>query len=157
EPLCRLVDSDDADTRREAIQALASLVQRDLPEEARQYISSVLDKAGIRVSRDAPRRPLDVRPGRPQHAPRHAEPAPRAPSPGPARPASRDQVAPLLNFQKLTPGIELVGRFRVVQRVGGGGFGTVYLVEDTMVREELVLKILSPHLSLDPAMIRRFV
>jgi serine/threonine-protein kinase len=45
----------------------------------------------------------------------------------------------------------------VLQRVGGGGFGTVYLVEDVMVKEELVLKILSSQLSLDPTMIRRFV
>jgi serine/threonine-protein kinase len=45
----------------------------------------------------------------------------------------------------------------VLHRVGGGGFGTVYLVEDVMVKEEMVLKILSSQLSLDPTMIRRFV
>jgi serine/threonine-protein kinase len=61
------------------------------------------------------------------------------------------------NYQKLAPGAELMGRFRVVQRIGGGGFGTVYLVEDLVVNEQMVLKILSTQLSLDPNMIRRFV
>jgi serine/threonine protein kinase len=36
----------------------------------------------------------------------------------------------------------LLGRFRVVQRIGGGGFGTVYLVEDVLVNEALVIKVL---------------
>jgi serine/threonine-protein kinase len=62
-----------------------------------------------------------------------------------------------LHYQKLAPGTELLGRFRVVQRIGGGGFGTVYLVEDVLVKEALVIKVLSPQLSLDPTMIKRFV
>jgi len=163
EPLCRLVDSQDADTRREAIQALVQLMQRELPEEARHYIATVLDKAGIRTTRHSPAKPMDVRPTKHAHPPRGVEDrapkpvaaaAPRPPRPLP--PASGEGASPL-NFQKLAPGTDLANRFRVVQRIGGGGFGTVYLVEDLMVREEMVLKILSPHLSLDPAMIRRFV
>jgi serine/threonine-protein kinase len=67
------------------------------------------------------------------------------------------EIAPALDVQKLEPGTVLGRRFRVIERIGGGGFGTVYRVEDVVVHEELVLKVLSPHLSLDESMIRRFV
>ncbi len=62
-----------------------------------------------------------------------------------------------LDFQHLPPGTELLGRFRIVNRIGGGGFGTVYRAEDLLVNEELVLKVLSPQLSHDPQVIKRFV
>ena len=168
EPLCRLVDSEDTDTRREALQALVAMAQRELPEQARQAVLTVLEKAGMRVNRNAPRNSMAMggpRPGdslRPGEVPRSGETPPRANSnPSPANafagPGEAAHAAPTRNFQQLAPGTELIGRFRVLQRIGGGGFGTVYLVEDVMVKEDLVLKILSPQLSLDPTMIRRFV
>jgi len=170
EPLIRLAESSDVDIRREAIQALTSLVQRELPERARQNIVAALDKAGVRLTRDV-QKPMSVRGARrgehpeasslappaaagPGAPPAGEAPGTRSPVPG-ASPASGE--SPKLNFQKLAPGTELAGRFRVVQRIGGGGFGTVYLVEDVLVHETLVLKILSPQLSLDPNMIKRFV
>jgi serine/threonine-protein kinase len=150
-----------------------SLVSRDLPEETRQTIVGVLDKAGMRVAR-VTQKPMNVRTSRgPEGRGSAAEPsaglpvlhgAPQSQSQTPDANAAASGAAdavppagPKLNLQKLAPGDELVGRFRVVQRIGGGGFGTVYLVEDVVVKESLVLKILSPQLSLDPTMIRRFV
>lgn len=62
-----------------------------------------------------------------------------------------------LNYQNLPIGTRLLDRFAVLRRIGGGGFGAVYLVEDVIVREELVLKILNPQLSMDQNMVRRFV
>ncbi len=59
--------------------------------------------------------------------------------------------------QDLRPGTVLAERYRVVRRIGSGGFGTVYLVNDITVKEDLILKVLSPHISVDPAMIQRFV
>ena len=167
-PLCRLVESEDAETRREALEAVTALAQQDLPEETRQLIAAVLDKAGVRVLRNASNKPLGTRHGRPGDAPRGGDsprsglsPSPssaKSPATGPApAPAEPARETPTRNFQNLLPGTELIERFRVLQRVGGGGFGTVYLVEDVMVNEEIVLKILSPQLSLDPSMIRRFV
>jgi serine/threonine-protein kinase len=165
EPLCRLAESDDTDTRREALQALVALFPRDLSEDSRLTISAVLEKAGVRITRASGRKPMDVRTGRNPDAGREQNsPASMAANPAsagaPTPPANAPvpvRATPARNFQNLSPGTELIGRFRVLQRVGGGGFGTVYLVEDTMVKEELVLKILSPQLSLDPNMIRRFV
>jgi serine/threonine-protein kinase len=171
EPLCRLSESSDPETRREALGALVSMTERELPEESRVAVMAALDKAGVRLRRTYKKqKPLGVRTGRSvesRPAETTASPSPAAPSPTPraageiprsgdagAAPASQ---AIAHNFQKLAPGAELLGRFRVVQRVGGGGFGTVYLVEDGLVNEQLVLKILSPQLSMDPNMIRRFV
>ena len=157
EPLCRLAESNDAETRREALQALQTVGQRDLAEPARVIVLAALEKAGVRFTRGPKRAgrgpgqgPLEVRVS--DHTPAHGHsPAPQSPAP------TRVSMSEVRNFQKLAPGTELMGRFRVIQRIGGGGFGTVYLVEDLVVNEQLVLKILSTQLSLDPNMIRRFV
>jgi serine/threonine-protein kinase len=179
-PLCRLAESDDKDTRREALQTLVALSQKNIPAEARETIIAVLEKAGVRVARKVTLKPMNIRTGRPGDSLRPGEmqgpgdflrpgETPRAgatpsgdasqPPAAGSTPVPGEPVAatPTRNFQNLAPGTELAGRFKVLQRVGGGGFGTVYLVEDVLVREEMVLKILSSQLSLDPTMIRRFV
>ena len=51
----------------------------------------------------------------------------------------------------------LAERYRVVRQIGQGGFGTVVLVEDTMVREQLILKFLNPQMAADARMIKRFI
>ena len=170
EPLCRLAESSDPETRRESIQALQAVGQRELAEPARQIVIAALEKAGVRFTR-GPKRAgasgrgtMEVRIH--DHTPAHSRgqahsqlqsqsPA-QAPPPA-ATPPTRVNMGEVKNYQKLAPGAELMGRFRVIQRVGGGGFGTVYLVEDIVVNEQLVLKILSTQLSLDPNMIKRFV
>ncbi len=166
EPLSRLAESSDTDIRREAIQALTALLNRELPEEARQTVVGILDKAGVRTARQV-LKPMVVRGAKQAEAAPSGTtagtPAPQAtPSSEPGKAASggagaNAPEAVRLHFQKLAPGTELLGRFRVVQRIGGGGFGTVYLVEDVLVNETMVLKVLSPQLSLDPTMIKRFV
>jgi len=47
-------------------------------------------------------------------------------------------------------------RFRIIRQVGKGAFGVVILVEDTMVRDEFILKFLNPHFAADETMIKRF-
>jgi serine/threonine-protein kinase len=160
EPVCRLVSSQSAEVRREAVQALTTFNRLpDLPTDLRQLLVETLESVGVQADRTKIR-PLEVRGGYGPEADRPAEtrkrPAEESPTPSSeeSKPAPRERV---LNFQQLEPGIVLNERYRVVERIGGGGFGTVYLVEDVVVREELVLKILAPHLSLDSNMIRRFV
>lgn len=164
DPICRLVGSQSADVRREAVQALTAFNRKsDLPSDLRAQLVETLESVGIHADRTKIR-PLEVRGGYGPEADRPAEvrrrsgdeaaPSGDTPAPEQAKPASRERI---LNFQQLEPGTVLNERYRVVERVGGGGFGTVYLVEDVIVREELVLKILAPHLSLDANMIRRFV
>ena len=167
EPLCRLAESSDSETRREAIQALQAVGQRELAEPAREIVVAALEKAGVRFTRGSKRpgggRGHGTLQVRVHETPAYgrAQAASGGQTPGAGTPAAqgptRVNMGEVKNFQKLAPGAELMGRFRVLQRIGGGGFGTVYLVEDQVVNEQMVLKILSTQLSLDPNMIRRFV
>ena len=62
-----------------------------------------------------------------------------------------------LDTAAMTPGNILAGRYRIVQQIGKGGFGTVVLVHDRMVKEDIVLKFLHPHLATDAQMMQRFI
>jgi HEAT repeat protein len=48
-------------------------------------------------------------------------------------------------------------RYRFLQKIGKGAFGTVVLVHDTVVDDELILKFLNPNVSSDEEMRKRFV
>jgi serine/threonine-protein kinase len=61
-----------------------------------------------------------------------------------------------IDADTLEPGYMLVERYRVIRRVGKGGFGAVILVEDTEVSEEIILKFLNREVALDDNMIERF-
>jgi len=62
-----------------------------------------------------------------------------------------------LDISALKPGDMLEGRYKYVERIGKGAFGTVLLFEDTVVDERLVLKFLNPSVSQDEEMMQRFV
>jgi serine/threonine-protein kinase len=62
-----------------------------------------------------------------------------------------------IDIATLEPGVVLVDRYRVIRRVGQGSFSVVFLVDDTMVHEDVILKILNPQVALDDHMIKRFV
>lgn len=62
-----------------------------------------------------------------------------------------------LDISTLEPGAMLENRYRYVKRIGKGAFGTVLLMEDTVVGEELILKFLNPNVSSDEEMMKRFV
>jgi len=61
-----------------------------------------------------------------------------------------------IDADTLEPGDMLVERYRVMRRVGKGGFGAVILVEDTVVGEEIILKFLNREIAADGNMIERF-
>ncbi len=48
-------------------------------------------------------------------------------------------------------------RYKVIKQIGKGAFGTVILVHDTIVSEEIILKFLNPQVASDENMIRRFI
>ena len=65
--------------------------------------------------------------------------------------------APSLDLAKLEPGQIIDGRYKYIQPIGKGAFGTVILVEDSIVQERLVLKFLNKNISSDEEMMQRFV
>ncbi len=75
--------------------------------------------------------------------------APAAPS-APTAPA-------VLDISKLKPGDVVDGRYKYIEKIGKGAFGTVLLMQDQVVDERLILKFLNPNVSSDEEMMKRFV
>ena len=74
-------------------------------------------------------------------------------APAPAAPT----MAPVLDISKLQPGDVIDGRYKYIEKIGKGAFGTVLLMEDEVVDEQLILKFLNPNVSSDEEMMKRFV
>jgi serine/threonine-protein kinase len=62
-----------------------------------------------------------------------------------------------LDISSLKAGDLIEGRYKFIEKIGKGAFGTVLLFEDTVVQERLVLKFLNPSVSQDEEMMQRFV
>src|SRR5882672_365799 len=67
------------------------------------------------------------------------------------------EAAGRLDIQTLKPGDIIEGRYKYIDRIGRGAFGTVLLMEDTVVDERLILKFLNPNVSNDEEVMKRFV
>jgi len=63
----------------------------------------------------------------------------------------------VLNVSKLEPGVIIEGRYKYIEKIGKGAFGTVLLMHDQVVDERLILKFLNPNVSSDEEMMKRFV
>ena len=118
----------------------------------------------------------------PQPRPMQAQPtpppaAPPAPRQAPASPAATTTAARTLliegtdlsavtssapaaasfDINSLKSGDMIEGRYKFIQKIGKGAFGTVVLVEDTVVEERLILKFLNANVASDEEMMKRFV
>ena len=71
-------------------------------------------------------------------------------------PAAPEQQM-VLDIAALEPGDVIDGRYKYVEKIGKGAFGTVLLMQDTVVDERLILKFLNPNFSSDEEMMKRFV
>jgi serine/threonine-protein kinase len=66
-------------------------------------------------------------------------------------------MMPQLDISKLKPGDVIDGRYKYIEKIGKGAFGTVLLMQDDVVDERLILKFLNPNVSSDEEMMKRFV
>ena len=57
----------------------------------------------------------------------------------------------------LNPGDLIEGRYKFIEKIGKGAFGTVLLMEDTVVDDRLILKFLNPNVAEDEETMKRFV
>jgi eukaryotic-like serine/threonine-protein kinase len=62
-----------------------------------------------------------------------------------------------LDISTLKTGDIIEGRYKYIDRIGRGAFGTVLLMEDTVVDERLILKFLNPNVAQDEEVMKRFV
>ncbi len=69
----------------------------------------------------------------------------------------QEAQATKLDIVTLNPGDIIEGRYKYIEKIGKGAFGTVLLMEDTIVEERLILKFLNPNVSNDEEMMKRFV
>ena len=67
------------------------------------------------------------------------------------------EAMPVLDISKLEPGNIIDGRYKYIEKIGKGAFGTVLLMQDQVVDERLILKFLNPNVSSDEEMMKRFV
>jgi serine/threonine-protein kinase len=76
-------------------------------------------------------------------------------------PTSKEQALPeapaMLDISSLEPGAVIDGRYKFIEKIGKGAFGTVLLMKDQVVEERLILKFLNPNVSSDEEMMKRFV
>jgi len=63
----------------------------------------------------------------------------------------------VLDISTLEPGDVIDGRYKYIEKIGKGAFGTVLLMQDEVVDEHLILKFLNPNVSSDEEMMKRFV
>jgi serine/threonine-protein kinase len=164
--LTPLLDHTSKEVRLEAITALTRLVDDRTADTVRARLETVssgfadatVSHAAMRAVEDLESRfssqAVAVRDG----TKRMAEPGrtllvERADIEGMMR-QSREQR---LDISSLKEGDVLEGRYRYVKKIGKGAFGTVLLMEDTVVDEQLILKFLNPNVSQDEEMMKRFV
>lgn len=70
---------------------------------------------------------------------------------------SRSREVQTIDLSALQPGDMIENRYKYIQKIGKGAFGTVVLVEDTVVDDRLILKFLNPNVASDEEMMKRFV
>jgi eukaryotic-like serine/threonine-protein kinase len=173
--LLPLMARPERELRIEAMQALSKLVDERRAEQLRTELQAQASSSDQTISRVAAAAlaELDNRVagavaatgGTSAPIPPTARPAPPPPAMEASRTAVIDAAAqsriaegpPRLDIQTLKPGDIIEGRYKYIDRIGRGAFGTVLLMEDTVVDERLILKFLNPNVSTDEEVMKRFV
>jgi serine/threonine-protein kinase len=183
--LLPLVARPEREIRIEAMQALSKLADEGRAEQVREQLQAQAGSQDQTISRMAAaavteldNRLAGIAAGTPTAA-ALPPPLPAAPVQSGIRPAHASAPEPTrtvvindqarrqaeaaataaarLDIGTLKPGDILEGRYKYIDRIGRGAFGTVLLMEDTVVDERLILKFLNPNVSGDEEVMKRFV
>ncbi|MBV8742250.1 MAG: HEAT repeat domain-containing protein [Sinobacteraceae bacterium] len=179
--LLPLVSQSEREVRIEAIQALAKLVDERRVEQLRAELRTQAGSTDQTIARmaasamaeleDRLASPLTPLSGTALGAAASSLPPPtvRPPLPptGEQKTAIMSEAAASaggkqagdtrLDIGTLKAGDIIEGRYKYIDRIGRGAFGTVLLMEDTVVDERLILKFLNPNVSNDEEVMKRFV
>ena len=163
--LTPLLEHPEREVRVEAMQALATIADPASAETLRTQLKVQISAPDQTIARAAESALADLERrlsgatltggalGATQPQPTH-EAAPEVPVPSSA---ARAAAVERLDIQTLRPGDVIEGRYKYLERIGRGAFGTVLLMEDTVVDERLILKFLNPNVATDEEVMKRFV
>ena len=183
DPLLPMMSRPEREVRIEAIQALAKLVDERRAEQFRSELQAQASSSDQTVARMAAaaiseleNRLAGLTPtggATPTSAVAPSAIRPPQPAPPPSAPAevaktmvisdqavshaAKQAETARLDIQQLKSGDVIEGRYKYIDRIGRGAFGTVLLMEDTVVDERLILKFLNPNVSTDEEVMKRFV
>jgi HEAT repeat protein/tRNA A-37 threonylcarbamoyl transferase component Bud32 len=169
--LIKLLDRPEKEIKIEAINALARLADDKRADSVRSYIHSVGNAATDDTIAHAAVRAIEEIDGRYSSTAVAAQ-AKAAKMAEPARTLLLEKsdvdavikkaeeasgASQRMDISTLKPGDVLEGRYKYIEKIGKGAFGTVLLMEDTVVDERLILKFLNPTMASDEEMMKRFV
>ena len=165
--LLPLLGREEKAIRVEAVQALARLADEKSASTIKaklQPFMAIADETVARIAADAviglDNRFSSSAVAAAHMADRMAEPARTLLVDGAdvARLVEAAEAAPVkLDITLLNAGDIIEGRYKYIEKIGKGAFGTVLLMEDTVVDERLILKFLNPNVAQDEEMMKRFV
>jgi serine/threonine-protein kinase len=171
EPLVRLLERPEKEVKVEVMNALARLADDKRADSIRTYIQSAgaastdatVQHAALRAIEEIDGRYSSTAIAAQAKAAQMAEPArtlllDKADVASVIKRAEEASAATAkLDISTLKTGDMIEGRYKFIEKIGKGAFGTVLLVEDTVVEERLILKFLNPNVSQDEEMMKRFV
>jgi serine/threonine-protein kinase len=170
EVLTRLLSQGERETKIEALTALARVADDRRIDSIRGHIMSAMQNSADETLIHAAEHALEDLDSRystaaiaaEQKAVKFAEPSKtllveKADISNIVKTAEETAEASRLDINTLKPGDSIEGRYKFIEKIGKGAFGTVLLVEDSVVEERLILKFLNSNVAQDEEMMKRFV
>jgi serine/threonine-protein kinase len=171
EPLLKLLDNPEKEIKVEVMNALARLADDRRADSIRSYIHAAGSTSNEHTVAQAAMSALGEIDSRFSSTAIAAQQKVATAAPTPSEAAKtllvekadiaaivkKAEEAQKLDISTLKSGDVIEGRYKYIEKIGKGAFGTVVLVEDTVVEERLILKFLNPNVSQDEEMMKRFV
>jgi HEAT repeat protein/tRNA A-37 threonylcarbamoyl transferase component Bud32 len=167
--VAKLTDERRADQVRAELQAQANTSDQTIARMAHQALAELENRISVGASMPKAMPPTAMPSGSTTPPPMAVRP-PQAAAPQTeqqrtllmsessiAAAARQAEAAAKLDISQLKAGDIIDGRYKYIDRIGRGAFGTVLLMEDTVVDERLILKFLNPNVSQDEEVMKRFV